>query len=48
MPNDICIERGSFPVCFLKIKEEDNSVICLRKLRAISTTWLWSLNLYTY
>jgi len=20
----------------------------LRKLRAISTTWLWSLNLYTY
>gem|GEM_PF-5842491 len=33
---------------FLKIKEEDNSLICLRKLRAISTTWLWSLNLYTY
>ena len=31
MPNDIAIERVTFLVCFLKIKEEDNSVCLLEK-----------------
>ncbi len=30
-----------------KLKEEDNSVICLRKLRVISIARLWYFDLYT-